>query len=498
MGSASKMPRRKWCQRVMGLALSASPLTALASPVSSLFPSAAAANKSKNEESASQQKDHQKEVRQLVVEPQESEEVLSNPGMGWQTFHCFANEDRTLEGLPSSCAYFRFMWKELEPEEGRINYDFMDGLLERAARAGQTLAFRIMNCGTDEAHPSYSPKWLEARGITFFSYHYDKSGPFTTPDLDSPRCLDYHLRLIHLLGERYDGHPLVDHVDIGSVGLWGEWHMAGTSVSMPRPETCQKIIDAHLTAFPKTPKLMLIGGDQVLLPGGQNALQYAVGKGAGWRADCLGDLGGFSPAWNHMRDYYPKAIERGKAQDAWKFAPVAFESCWDMRKWVQEGWDVRYIFDYALDYHASYLNNKSAPLPSGVRTEIERFLRRLGYRLVLRKAQFPEVCSQSLNIHLQFENVGVAPPYRDYFLCLRLQNPSRSVTVPTTVSVKGWLPGPREVSLNLPLPSLPADSYALSLSIISPYDKQPFIQLANKGVDLDLWLKLGTVRIVRE
>ena len=36
-----------------------------------------------------------------------------------------------------------------------------------------------------------------------------------------------------------------------------------------------------------------------------------------------------------------------------------------MRKWVKEGWSLRYIFNYALACHASVINNKSAPLPKG-------------------------------------------------------------------------------------------------------------------------------------
>ena len=57
-----------------------------------------------------------------------------------------------------------------------------------------------------------------------------------------------------------------------------------------------------------------------------------------------------------------------------------------MRKWVDEGWSLRFIFNYALALHGSFINNKSAPLPEGenVRLEVERFLRRLGYRLVLK------------------------------------------------------------------------------------------------------------------
>jgi hypothetical protein len=49
-----------------------------------------------------------------------------------------------------------------------------------------------------------------------------------------------------------------------------------------------------------------------------DTLAYATGKGTGWRADCLGDLGFFSDTWNHM--------------DAWKRGPVAWESCGVMQE----------------------------------------------------------------------------------------------------------------------------------------------------------------------
>ena len=43
------------------------------------------------------------------------------------------------------------------------------------------------------------------------------------------------------------------------------------------------------------------------------------------------------------------------------------------------------------------INNKSAPLPAGdeVRPEIERFLRRLGYRLVLKEMKHPSQASRA-------------------------------------------------------------------------------------------------------
>ena len=32
-------------------------------------------------------------------------------------------------------------------------------------------------------------------------------------------------------------------------------------------------------------------------------------RGAGWRADCFGDYGYFSPTWNHMEHAYPPVLE---------------------------------------------------------------------------------------------------------------------------------------------------------------------------------------------
>ena len=150
-------------------------------------------------------------------------------------------------------------------------------------------------------------------------------------------------------------------------------------VPLPSPEIRLAIIDAWCDAFPKTSKVMLIGSEE--------GMPRTAKGGFGWRADCLGDMGGFSKTWNHMDNFYLQQLAKTGAEEAWKKAPVAFESCWDMRKWKQEGWDIRFIFDYALRCHASYVNNKSAPIPDGTRPEIERLLRRLGYRLVIRSVE---------------------------------------------------------------------------------------------------------------
>jgi len=222
----------------------------------------------------------------------------------------------------------------------------------------------------------------------------------------------------------------------------------------------------------------------------------------GWRADCLGDMGGFSKTWNHMNDFYLQQLEKTGARAAWKAAPVAFETCWDMRKWKEAGWDIPFIFNYALHCHASYVNNKSAPLPEGARPEVERFLRRLGYRLVIRSVQH-EVNVRRMHkaaVAIQWENVGVAPPYRDYRVALRLSpadRPGEASIVVTDLSVRGWLPGTHstEASFELP-PTRRAGRYELAIGVVDPGHDRPAVRLAVVGRDADGWYPVSHFEVM--
>jgi hypothetical protein len=264
--------------------------------------------------------------------------------------------------------------------------------------------------------------------------------------------------------------------------------MSGTGVEMPTWETRKAIIDAWCNAFPKTPKVMLIGDEQ--------GMTYAASRGCGWRADCLGDMGGFSKTWNHMDNLYLQQLGKTGTQESWRVGPVAFESCWDMNKWAEEGWDIAYIFGYALNCHASYVNNKSARIPAGTRPEIERFLRRIGYRLVLRRLEHTETvqAGSKLALLMQWENVGCAPPYSDFLLAVRL-GPGTPPTV-TDTSVKGWLPGTRDVSLSVDVPKdLAPGPHDLSLAVVDPTTHEPALRLAIAGRAEDGWYPLSRVTL---
>lgn len=453
---------------------------------------------------------------QIVVTPETTDEILANPGMGWETFHQTSKQDKSLPPwIPSTVHYARWGWGVLEPEPGKIDYTFLDKLLGETHKAGQKLAFRVMCCSTSKGLP-YHPAWIKDAGGKELIADYERRGPYPIPDMDDPVVLKLHLDFIKRLGKRYDGHPDLDHVDLGSIGWWGEWHLSHSkSCKLPTPENRMKVVDAYLAAFKKTPLLMLIGGKE--------CSAYAAHQGTGWRADCLGDMGGFGKSWNHMRKGYPVWIAESGLQDTWKTAPVAWETCWDMRKWINERWSLRFIFNYALACHASYINNKSAPLSKDedVRPEVERFLRRLGYRLVLAEMKHPAKAQAGakLEVAMKWRNTGSAPCYRPYRLAYRLSNENGySKTFASTVAVNRWMPGsiemfteeffkepkdlpPGEVNNVMDAFTVPNDAgpgtYCLSIGVVEPSMGLPVVRLGIKGRATDGWYPLSKITVAQ-
>ncbi|HYE05899.1 MAG TPA: DUF4832 domain-containing protein [Planctomycetota bacterium] len=427
------------------------------------------------------------EVREVVVEPQPIDDLFANPGMGWQTFHCFADRDAALDGLPSGNAYVRIYWHELEDDAGEFTFAVLDDHLARARKAGQRLMLRVMCASTDD-RPLSVPAYLRTDGCAGHEYRFGKSAQISwMPSFDDPAVRKAHERLVLELGRCYAAHPDLEAVDIGSLGLWGEWHMAGTDAPMPSLAAKLWVVDLWRRAFPDTPMMMLINDT--------DALRHAAARGCGWRGDSLGDYG--HGGWNHMA-WYPKQLADAGAQEAWRVAPVAFESSNDMRTWVREGWDIGAALEYALAHHASYINNKSAPLPAGARPLVEAALRRLGYRLVLKRARYrPAVgAGAGLTVKMDWENIGVAPPYVGHRLALRLDPPAGGKPLVTVAKdgIRGWMPGEKSLRASFGLPKdLPAGRYALKLGIVDPATGVPGVRLAIAGRDDEGWYPLGDI-----
>lgn len=430
-----------------------------------------------------------------TVYPRVIDDVLYNPGMGWTTMRAF---DGDVPGYPkSTVAYFRWYWSDISPREGEFNWDIIDRTLETAKERGQTVAIRIMPAnGGDDV-----PRWYKELGAKGFSYipeaNVATGKKCWMPDHNDPLYLKHMTEMVVECGKRYDGHPQLDHVDIGSVGHWGEWHFAFVKPNpVVKPKIRRALVDIYLDNFKKTPLVMLIGG--------RDELKYAVEQGCGWRADCLGDLGYWGESFNHMRDRYQQSLDAAGANDAWKKGIVAFESCGVMQKWTDMGYDVEFIFDEALRWHCSVLNDKSSALPPRWWGAAERFMKRMGYRFVLKSLthKLEAEAGKRLVVDTEWENLGVAPAYRGYQVAVELRpvggrgRPDNVVRHINRTDIRKWLPGRHELSVNMPVPKgTPAGRYHLALAMLDPFSKEPAVQLAIEGRDNQGWYPVSQVEI---
>ncbi len=438
-----------------------------------------------------------------VVRPVEIHDVLVNPGMGITTFQRFNGQELNAglkwseEGPTSkledasnppdfpdaSIAYCRWFWSALEPEHGQARWEIIDAALEQARQRHQTLAIRLMPY--DPSHPL--PEWYHNSGARRANKPTDKDGNIWQPDFSDPLYLKYWGELVAAAGARYDGHPFLDTVDISSIGYWGE----GWSDTMPEFPYQKALIDIWLEAFKQT--RLLVNFDQ------EKALTYATQHGAGWRLDCLGDMRSSTGGrWSHMLDFYPQQIVRAGIQDTWQRSPVSLETCWVPAYWKEQGWDVNYILAQALRWHITSLNIKSSAIPPAWKKQFDEFQKRMGYRFVLRRLEYPRAAraGQMMPLHMWWLNAGVAPLYREYWLAIEFHSQLGSAMTRVPADVRKWLPGDAVFDGTVSVPdNLKAGTYRFRVALLDPRTQQPALRLAIEGRQPDGWYDLGAIAI---
>ena len=433
-----------------------------------------------------------------VVRPTEIDDILINPGMGIETFQRFSGQALN-EGVhwsevgpetaataassgvdfpDSSVAYLRWFWSQIEPKRGAYRWSIIDDALAEAHRHGQRLAIRIMPYDNKHAMPD----WYLASGARRANAATDKDGAIWSPDADDPLYAASWSALVVQAGKRYDGHPDLNHVDVSTVGYWGE----GWGPYLPSWPVQQQLIDVYFTAFPRTTLLMNFDALQ--------ALQYGVKRGAGWRLDCWGDMGAPGRTFAHMKDFYPQQLARGGLQDAWRTAPVALETCWVPEQWHQWKFPLKPILDQALRWHASTINIKSSRIPAEWQPAFEQFQKQIGYRLVLKRLEYPAHAGRGTMapVSMWWFNAGVAPIYRSYTLALAIGN----TVVPLDADVRQWLPGDAVVDGGVAVPrDLAPGRYPLRVALLDPRTRLPAIRLAIAGRQDDGWYQVGEIVI---
>jgi len=364
----------------------------------------------------------QKYIETIYVRPTEIDDVLTNPGIGFMTFQRFNGDELNkgigwTEGMPieyqdfdgslenkdhpmTTIAYFRVYWKFMEPEMHQFNWAMIDKALQTAHEREQTLLLRIAPYGTGSERDV--PGWY--RELVGDKDEWLPDGEGWRVDAEDSKYAQYFGKMISALGKRYDGHPSLEAVDLSIVGFWGE----GRGSDILTQKTRTALVNAYTDNFKETPLIMLLTDEKTN--------KYGLSQAnVGWRVDCIGDLGFWAEdqgGWTHMYRFYPWGISNFGMKDAWKTAPVSLEICGTFKNWKQnQGYtakDVDYIINETLKWHISSFNAKSSGVPSEWQPQIDRWLKKMGYRFVLRNFSFPEFVksNEKLSFKSWWENKG--------------------------------------------------------------------------------------------
>ena len=353
----------------------------------------------------------------------------------------------------TTVAYIRILWKEFEPKRGEYNYDIIEKVLEKAREKGQTVMFRLMPHSTCERDDV--PDWLKE----IMPCPNRPKGMRVKDSPTDPRYLKLFGKAIEKIGERFDSNPTLDCMDVSLGGSWGEGHQG-----FP-PEAEKALMDIYLRVFKNTKLLGQIGNPEMLN-------YIGATRPIGWRGDGTG-----SP--KHMKELFPEYKSKHD-KEFWKTAPVSFESYWWITEWERHGWDIDSIINDTLNWHVSTFNNKSFPIPNSLKPNIERWLKKMGYRFVINEISHANDClkGEKLTIKLNVSNVGVAPIYNKIPFNVKLKNNSEELVVKTDIDITKWLPGSYEESIEVIIPTtLASGEYLIEVSING--ENLPTVNFAN-------------------
>jgi hypothetical protein len=429
--------------------------------------------------------------------PPTSDDILFNPGMGLYLQYppLDAKPD---EWFMQVCdiAYYRLDWSDVNPEPGKYTFEeyFGPKFDFWVGQCHKRVAFRVM-CESMHSRGQVTPQWVFDQGVPGVKHLALNGKEQTDPVFWDDRYLDVQCEFIRKLGEYLDGKPGLEFVDIGSIGEWGEMHLARwtpqqlaeTGHTEARYVAAyRRVIDAHVQAFPRARIFLNVGGQNHL-----TINDYAAIHGVNFRQDGLNPAGASYDCGEWLYQPYSR---RGV------ICNFEFHSGYD--EMLRKQWDVKTTIEKGLSAPISYLNTNLfggagyRKAPPEAQELLRNAARRIGFRFVLTSLRHaPQLrlyATQPSRLPLSatWRNDGVAPCYGSYAVQWSLTGPDGKPVVtqleypptPTTL----WWPGEEQhVAAVLRVPAgLPAGDYQVRVAMLDPEARQT-IRLALPGQDAD-------------
>ncbi|MBE5040898.1 DUF4832 domain-containing protein [Ructibacterium gallinarum] len=423
--------------------------------------------------------------------------VLKNPHKGWY-YHYIDNGKSSplyrdkldasdhFEKFPGmNHLYLRVDWCDIEPQEGIFEWEWIDEIINVWAIYGYKFSFRV--CCYEPYLTYATPEWVRlagARGEYFPSLKDDvwdnPNEKLWEPDYGDPIFLNKLENMLSEFGKKYNGHPLVEFVDIGTYGTWGEGHRYAGGCAFDAIDVLRKHVDLHLKYFSDT--TLILNDDMIdtaCRAEGEEAaktfMYYCIGKGIGARDDSIcvkyySDTFGYDTL--SLQCFF---------EEAYKNAPVDLEFA-HYRVVDSAIFKEGLAFVEALkNAHASYagFHGYLHPWIDERHALTEYIANRLGYWYFITGIDLPEcVCGTKTVMKLYVENHGWAKAYNSYTLKICAINENAKYELFSCEGINLHWENKHTETIILNFKNVPKGKYKLALGL---YEGEIPIKLAIKN-----------------
>ncbi|MDZ4813043.1 MAG: DUF4832 domain-containing protein [Pseudomonadota bacterium] len=451
--------------------------------------------------------------------PARSSDDLSNPHKGYMLWGTTFAADGGVDDFYTTRIFHVYVpWREVETADQVFDWD---GFEQRhitpisTAFPDATFVLRLVADYPDSAGSGIDqyygggqnerdyPLFLEQAPLSIGATNYTScngDGPGRAPDWNDADMIAQMQQLITAMAARYDGDARLTAVQVGLLGLWGEWHQTGCPTLEPGNAAKQALRDRYQQVFLNTPlqtryaRLVDVGNTE-------------FGFHEDYFPSFTGNCNLFAPPlplcddsgnWNLE---WAMANETPASRDNWQSHPLSGESPLASQKnvWVSRRTDIESLIRL---YHLSFLGPAGKHEESGFLAALALIRRTLGYNLHLDRVELPNPLNAgaAFSANATLANTGSAPIYHDFALRLQLLDGGGVAqwSGDFTQNPRAVLPGASIVfsTTFIVPPALPVGSYSLRASLIALPGNRPAIILQSSGRDATGRVVLGSVNVM--
>lgn len=397
--------------------------------------------------------------------------------------------------LDSSLLYVELTWAELEPRKNHFAFEELETThhMRDVWEQGGQVILRISLDNPGENGHMDIPEWLYDLTGGDGQFYETEAGAGYAPNYTNFLLRERHAELIYALAERYDNHPGIAYIEVGSLGAHGSWTVESENGVNALPiSTISRLYTGHYTlSFTQTPLLLSRPYKEAIV---EEVGLYNI------------DLGDVAASWKYLYTLedggYDEQIDTNlyAMPDFWQKAPAGGHIA-SLEQLTTLLADEQVLGRLLRESHMSYaVLPETSSLSDEQLEKLNHLANEMGYHLWVRAAEWDAKIHRGyrLTVHLTLRNDGCAPLYGVYPATLALFDGKTQLTsTPTQMDVRAMLPGDNVSLVWLDIPyTLEPGTYALKFMLSDETNNFPGIPLTVQGELTDGWLTLGEVEII--